>query len=403
VRRSTVIIALPLLAACSDRSAEPNRIAVHDSSNIRIVDLPSVSTIEDVFEVSSTPVYRVGADETDHVFEDVAAGGLWPDGRAVVGDGSKTLQVVVLSRTGAIEATLGRPGNGPGELRSIFGVLPLKGDTIVVQDPDARRATIFGGGQVVRMIALDTASVLRLLGTHASGDLLMGPPQYAVWGRRFEAPWLSVPLMRVSASTGERTTLGSVDWDQSIAGSGAGDSPFMSGGFATAINGGFVTGRGDRPELKWYDPQGGLRQIVRWREQPQPVSDDMIDAYGSRVRASMTRRGVPEPQIQIFIAGVKGTIREPVPFFGVPGPMPGFGGLIGDQAGNVWIAAYTGYETDAVRRYYVMSSEGEWLGRADLPRRSKLLAAGTDRVLVVERDTLDVQTVSVYEIRKPAK
>jgi hypothetical protein len=229
----------------------------------------------------------------------------------------------------------------------------------------------------------------------------MGPPQYVVMGRRYATRWLTVPLIRLNPLTGEIKTEGSVDWDQTIAGSGPGDNPFMSGGFATIANGRFITGRSDRQELRWYDTNGTVRQVTRWRERPEPVSKAMISVWERRMRAAFKRVGLSQPDIENRISGMKKRIQEPVPFFGNPGPAPDYGGLITDPNGNVWIAAFPTQGRDAPRRYYVMSPEGTWLGYADTPARFRVLAINKDRLLGVERDSLDVQAVSLYTYKPP--
>lgn len=400
----TVAVILPgilLLAACSEGSRESAPETVRDSAGVRIVELPSVSTIDARFAMSDSPVYRVGWKEDEHEFDDIVAGGLWPDGRAVVGDGGTPRQIVILSATGAVDAVLGGPGQGPGEFSAIFAVLPVGGDTVVAQDHFAMRATTFDGRDVVGTV--DLRPILhKLLGMDGAGNFLMGPPLARLPSPTRAYAWLSVPLLRFNPATADGDTLAWVDWGQgTLAG---GSSPFASGGWATVRNGAFVTGRGDRPELRWHDSTGGIRQITRWRDEPQPVPDDMISAWEAAQRAWFEERGLPQSEIESRILRSKEAIREPLPFFGAAGSLPGlFGGsgLVSDPDGNVWIASFLAPGDRSQRRYHVMSAEGRWLGLAEMPGDLRVLAIGRDHVLGVERNAFDIQAIALYALQRP--
>lgn len=398
---AAMVTGILMLPACAEPSPQSTSITVRDSAGVRIVELPSISMIEARFVVSDSPVYRVGWREDEHDFHNIVAGGLWPDGRAVVGEGGAPLQVVMLSTTGAVDAVLGRPGSGPGEFSGIFAVLPLGGDTVVVQDHYAGRATIFAGRDVVGTVGLGPV-VHRILGRDRGGGFLMGPPlaRTPTPTRAYETAWLSVPLLRFNPATGAADTLAWTDWDQSMA--LGGNSPFASGGWASVSDGAFVTGRSDRPELRWYESAGRIRHITRWRDEPQPVTDDVLAAWEVARRARYVELGLPVNESRI--STIKAVIREPLPFFGFSGSMPGlFGasGLVSDPDGNVWIASYLPSGDSSPRQYYIMSPQGQWLGWAEMPEAFRVLAIGRDRVLGVERNALDVQAVALYEVQRP--
>ena len=400
-RRALLISAISagLLLGCS---AESPSTAVHvrDSAGVRIVELPPMSEVPARFGVSDDPVYRVGWHEGDHEFEDIVAGGLWADGRAVVGDGGRTLQIVVLSATGSVDAILGGPGQGPGELGGILAVLAVGDDAVWVQDNRARRLTVFRGADVAGTLPLGSMGYGQLLGTDPAGEVLMGPPLSRVIGRRYETPWLSVPLVRVEFGADHADTLAWADWDQSLV-DGAGNNPFMSGGFATVANGQFVVGRGDRPEIRWLDERGRLRQIARWRATSGPVPATSVSAWEVGMRAAFERAERPQSSIESSITIMKEAMREPLPHFGIAGPMPPFGGLMSDLHGNVWIPSYLIPRVSAPQRYHVMSPQGEWLGWIEMPEGFRLLAVGMEHVLGVERNALDVHAAALYAIIRP--
>jgi hypothetical protein len=392
---------LLVFASCQDAGTASREATVRDSAGVRLVEIGPSGGEGPFIHPSAEPVYRVGWAEGGHVFQDVVAGALRPDGRAVVADGGQAQQVVLLSATGAVDTVLGRLGDGPGEFRFIFSVVPLGDDSILVGDPFSRRLSVLHQGGFARSLSLGGESNLRLLGLGAGPNprALFGPPLAGVMGRRGERPWLPVPLVSLDPASGQADTLGWADWDQSIA--FGGNNPFMSGGFATTSGGGFVVGRGDRPELRWLDGEGRLRQIVRWQAEARPVSDSLRVAWEVAMREAFGESGrLTEADIDARIRTMLDAIREPEPFFGVAGPMPRHGGLLTDLDGNVWIAEYELRRRAAPTRYYGLSPEGDWTGVLELPEGLEVLAIGTDRVLAVERNLLDEHAVAVYRLER---
>lgn len=400
--RSTgaIAAALVIASACSGgdgpEGPEGPSSLVRDSAGVRIVELPPMSDVPARYTLSDQPVYRVGWESSGRQFEEIVAGSLWSDGSAAVADAGSTLEVVALSPTGDVSAVFGGPGDGPGELRGIFSVITLGPDTVLVQDGSSRRATILTLSGEVETIRLTEVGPLRVLGVGPDRILLMGPPLRTVLGRRHETPWLAVPLVSVAPSTQAIDTVAWIDWDQSIS-IGGGNNPFMSGGFATVADGRFVLGVGNRPEIRWLDERGTLRQIVRWAAPPTPVPDTVFAAWEIEMRAALGRvASLPQSDIDDRMASMTEAIGEPFPYFGVPGALPGYGGLMHDLGGNVWIARYSPPRLGWPSRYYGMSREGEWLGAVDLPEGSEPLAFGTSHVLVLEQNEFDEEAVALY-------
>jgi len=87
---------------------------------------------------------------------------------------------------------------------------------------------------------------------------------------------------------------------------------------------------------------------------------------------------------------------------GAHGPLPLFGSLRGDPEGNVWIGESTVFATETPSAYQVVTSDGEWQGSIDLPEGLRVLQIGSDVVLGIETDELDVQAVAVCRIDKEA-
>lgn len=389
------------LGGCGADRGPPETIVVSDSAGIRIVHLPEPREVPSTIRVSGEPVYTIGWDDQQRAFEDLRAGALLEGGAAVVVDGGRTQELVVLSPTGSIERVLGGPGQGPGEFTFISSiVVHSEGHTILVKDPQGGRISKFATDGFVESIRAGEVNLLHLHGVDPeSGALMLGMPLAQVWGRRYETPFLAVPLVRLDWTTAEADTVGMADWDQSIA-VGGGNNPFMSGGFISVSGGDFVVARGDRPEVRWIDPDGLVRQIVRWTAQAREVPDSLLAEWESRVRSRFEELGLPPADIDRRISSMQDAIQEPLPLIGVSGQMPGAGGLLGDPDGNVWIAEYRAPGHGPPKVYYVMSPRGEWLGAVAMPSDARVLDIGREYLLAAVRNEFDVEAAVLYRLER---
>jgi hypothetical protein len=126
------------LAACSKEDSDWAG-TVFDSAGVTIVSNPETGIWGPGEEWVLEEDLRIGAVEGDlnYVFGRIAGIGVDSDGRILVLDG-QAQHIQVYSSDGVYEQTLGRRGDGPGELR--FGGAPLigPGDTILVPDAMGR-------------------------------------------------------------------------------------------------------------------------------------------------------------------------------------------------------------------------------------------------------------------------
>jgi hypothetical protein len=78
------------------------------------------------------------------------------DGGGVAVGASGSRAILVFDADGALVATLGRAGDGPGEFQGVGGIVPLPGDSLAVWDPRQQRLTVFppeGGAPRVTSLA----------------------------------------------------------------------------------------------------------------------------------------------------------------------------------------------------------------------------------------------------------
>jgi len=75
--------------------------------------------------------------------------------------------------------------------------------------------------------------------------------------------------------------------------------------------------------------------------------------------------------------------------------------MLVDAEGNLWVALRPSAASD-VLMWSVFDSLGVWLGDVPTPGQLRITEIQSDAVVGVWRDDLDVQTVRVYELRKPS-
>ena len=379
-------VAPPATAQNQSRSS----MAIRDSSGVRVVENRATSDVRGSWRVASDPVFRVGWAPGEPEFENITTGVILAANRVVVGDrGSSLLRI--LSPSGTVEATMGGDGEGPGEFKSIAGMLHLSADSFLVVDTGNLRITFFDGEDYVHD--------LRFVGRY-------GEASYSPIGRSGDryilhsggasvrslldgkTGWRWSPLFSTDAQFEERDSIGATarflvlepdDWN-----------PVRHYGFAVFTGGLIAYAQTDRPQVTWMDADGGIVQIARWDARLRPATDADWDGFERRIRARTN-----QPDQALFERQLRERRRD------FEGPMPLFLAAYGDRTGNVWFSEYD-LSTLNVMTYFVLSREGEWLGSVTFPKEIRILQISDDRVLGVETDEFDVQAVVLYRLEKPA-
>lgn len=160
-------------AACRQPSSHWTG-SMQDSAGVTIVYNPDAGIWDDVDRWRVEEELRIGAVEgsPDYQFGDVWGVAVGLDGRIFVLD-FLAQHIKVFSRDGEYEATIGRPGEGPGELRGAVSVLMGPGDTLLVQDNRALRFSRYApdGSSVGGFPIEFTEGRPELFRTTASGEL----------------------------------------------------------------------------------------------------------------------------------------------------------------------------------------------------------------------------------------
>lgn len=381
------------LSACQADTRETAGIPfeTQDSAGVRIVEYAGKPETAAPFQFLAQPRYRHGANQGDYSFQRIHPGSLFPDGSAVVSDiGNQEL--VRLSPAGSSHEVLAGPGEGPGDVNYVGATFALGQDRFLAVDIFLNRLTIFAGGSVERTVDIRHADGLNVLGVGASGKLLgiansLRPD--------FEEEWLAGHMALFDMETGAVDTVTSYDL-LARAPPGMRWNPIGAAGLVAAASGHFVHARSDRPQVAWRRPDGTVSQIVRWRAEAAPLTEELLEGLEAGFRAGnrLANPGAGEADIDRMTSDDMARYHAVI-----GGPMPLFSTPFGDSEGRVWLPSFRpGGRAAEIPDYTVISADGEWLGTVEVPPRFRILDVAGGLVLGVQLDDMDVENVVVYEL-----
>jgi hypothetical protein len=165
---------------------------------------------------------------------------------------------------------------------------------------------------------------------------------------------------------------------------------------------GFVGARSDLLQINWWGPDGTLRQILRWKGDRPYQKESDLDSFIAFAKPEMRRLNpsMSDEQIDQIMSRQRERMvintNEPYPFFRY---------VLGDGNGGVWLSEFDlfrAFELSAVPHWSIIAPDGEWLGDITLPDRLRLLDVRGDRILGVLADSLDVQSVAIFQLQNRA-
>lgn len=410
-----VTAALLALAACGggqpeDRGPVVSRTARGDTTVVR-------TESGSVWGADATLVPEVSIGELDgdleYLFGRLASLNVGPDGTIYVVD-EQVPELRAFAPDGTYRATLGRPGEGPGEIQGPDGGLGVLSDgRILVRDPANNRIQVYGpdgealatwpargnfytsrqffwdrNDNVYTQILLEpTADIrnwvialVRIGPDGAPGDTLV-PPDAGYEGPRLEAR-------------------GGAEGDQHVSRTGV---PFSPGEEYTFHPGGyFVHGVSDQYELRLLRPGDPL--IIQRAAEAAPVTDGERAEEEARVTRNLRQvqpnwrwsgPGIPDrkPFFDALFVGRDGRIWVTVPQPGVEVEDPDYDPQDPQSVPDRWREPVA---------YDVFQEDGTYLGRVATPmgfsNRPTPVFKG-DTVWAVTRDDLGVQRVVRFHVQ----
>jgi hypothetical protein len=389
-------LTLAMSGACGGASGGAPAATVRDSAGIAIVEnvFPD-STGVAWWTVEEPPRVDIGsaeADEEDALFQ-VGDALRLSDGRIVVTNGGAA-DVRYYAADGAHVRTSGRRGEGPGEFRQPRWLFPLAGDSVLVVD--GRRASVLDpNGEFVRDFLIGgTGAWLSAFGRLADGSLIAAANllDEANIVDGFQRPGLG--MVRVGGDGAVLDTLTVVPGAEGVIHTGRSGGviatieismpPFAKRTVYTAAGDVIVVGTQDAPQVEVYDADGMLRRIVRTNAPMPVVTEEHLEAWYQRQREQMP-------------AELRAQFDRRPEYEHAGKVVPPYAAIELDDGGNIWILDFD----DRMRpagRWSVHDAEGRLLARIALPERFRPLHIGTDFILGVDRDELDVEHVQLFRL-----
>lgn len=376
---------------------------VRDSAGVRIVENAEPSW--DVpWRVPDEPTLTIGQLEGNahyELYQVTGALSLADDVTVVANSG--TLQLRFYDRRGTFMRSVGGRGGGPGEFQSLEWISRFAGDSILALDVSGHRVSFFdSSGRFGRSVRLEPSPEIpfpRPVGFFADGSLLATHGAYVLGGElpvRVERD--EEGLFRFAADGTSASRVGTFlgrERDIVLVRPPNGEPrverwPRLLGRTTVYAASGdrFYVADNDTYEIQVYsmDPPR-LRMIIRKQHVHLAVTEADVRAVRDSVLSSTGRA---DPIVRSSFEN------RPPP----PSTMPAYAPDIHlDVDGNLWVREYT-RPGDPRVAWSVFTGEGVFLGTVDTPSGLEILDIGSDCILGVRRDEVDVEYVQRYELLK---
>ncbi len=389
-----------LCSGCAEQAAtRAVTTTVRDSAGITLVENRiDTARARGGWALGEAPILTIGGldvPESQQLFQ-VSGARRLADGRIAVVDGGSA-EVRVYDRRGALVHAHGRKGEGPGEYQSprLAGVLGP--DTLVVYDSRLRRVSLLNpDAGFVRsfLVGTEGGGFPLAIGVTDEGGLAIGGGMFFSSDQGFPSGRVR-PNSRyviLSPDGSIRGDFGDVPAADMFARSSGGmfqaaSLPFGRRTAAAVGHDAFWLGTGDAWEVRGYTLDAELVRIVRF-VRPQPrVTDALRNAY------------LAEQLADVDDAGEARQLRERHAAMPSPELVPPYEHFAVDAVEHLWIGEYL-LPDQVARTYTIVDPEGRATGRLTMPERTLPLDIGTDYVLGLTRDELDVERLTLWRLER---
>jgi len=397
-----------LTAACGPKGGGTGAdVTVRDSAGVRIVESSGSRWREgEGWRLDTSAVVVMGQDDGED-------GQLWrvtgvtrlSDGRvAVLNSGSGEIRY--FGSDGGLQRRTGGMGGGPGEFSYPMAFIRTPGDTLVVLDRDGTRAWFDPEGAFVRETTFSRESpdpnrpVFFTFDTPLPDGSILGRDRPQEEPRPQGSGWFR-PTIDVKRKDGASHTLADFgtygEIQQEMLDVGRGTWPIVPP-FARTTNvvvAGddlrVVVGDNEAFEIRIFDLDGTLLQLVRLLAEPVPVTAQEVEDWKERQRTASWVEG-QLPQLERGWAQMR-----------VPETKPAFGSPFGlTTHGYLWVAEYAA-PPSRPHILHIFDPEGVYLGPMTIPDglafSPRIVEIGPDYFLGVFMDEMDVETVRLYPLR----
>ena len=409
------VLAASAALACTRPETEVGTV-FDDSAGVALADAHAPAWVGDAaWTVSDRPVIEIGsaAGEPAYLFSDVVGGRRLSDGRVAVADRGSG-EIRFFDANGRFLSRTGGEGDGPGEFQSL-DFIGLRLDSIVAFDARLSRVQVFSPtGEFTRMLRLE--SPWPTASPEAAIEMVDGrilALRFLEWGDEVPdgvARWPHERLVTLDLDTGELRSLRTVRGYEAAVERREGGG-YSHGQYLFAKGNEFAAGMGriavavtDTFRVEVLSPSGALERVIRRTAvTPPSTSTTDLEAFVDTVVGLVFPEGTDaDPEdIDNYRRIRMNTPMAPT--------RPVMRSLRIDADGNVWIEPFFQFGEEPAP-YWVFDRAGAWLGDVSLPPgldrgshpvQAPALEIGSDYVLGVWVDELDVERVRLYRLEKP--
>jgi hypothetical protein len=397
VKYAPMALASWIVVGCGD-SPLPSAFSVRDSSGVQISESFRPAWGEGRgWCIGSEPLLRLGVVDGNaaYQFDGITGMARLEDGTIVVADAGSQ-EVRFFGPGGETKAAVGGEGEGPGEFLGLSGLGRGPSGRVWAYDFSLRRITwLDAAGEVVGMATLaPEPPILNPVGPLSDGTFVLKQLWGAVAVAQADEQGFRrdpVAFVRFDGDGVLLDTLGLFPGREVVLTEEGGRGvmstpPFARNAVGTVLGGEVVVGIQDTFELIRYSPDGSMVGRVRIPNRNLSITAADLDAYIAGRLSTVAEDRRPG-------------LRHELESMPTPSSKPAFGGLLGDELGDLWVAEWVLYP-DVPRVWTVLDSRGAWLGEVEIPGRFFPNAIGDDWILGVEWDDLDVEYVALYPLEK---
>lgn len=346
--------------------------------------------------VDATPSVTIGASEADtnDLLARVVGATRLPDGRILVGDHA-TFSLRLFSAEGKPLRAFGRKGAGPGEIGYLKALLRC-GDSIVTQDVDAQRVSVFSlAGAYVRSFRFGSPQA----GRPPYQSVCNGNGTFAHFGWETLADMKGgtfrplVPFWLSGAGPDVRRVVGQFPGSERhgivVDGQPRGTRPLPLGKQPVIALGAdrLYIGTADRYEIMIFDLSGNRVGTIRKPDVNLATTDDDIAYVRERAIA-----GTDE--------GQRAGIERAFATMALPKTIPAYRAMVVDAAGYLWVQSYPRRKSPTVA-WSVFDSRGRQVAEVALPVHLEVYEIGQDYVLGRFLDPEEsIPQVRMYGLRR---
>ena len=410
---AATLAAIPFIPACTAPDDGAPAVVHRDSAGIAIVESARPAWGDSArWRVHPQPLLDLArsGEGPEHLFYEVSGMARLSDGTLVVANRGSN-EIRWFSPDGRFVGAAGGHGEGPGEFDNLQRI-ELAGDTVLALDYDETIALFAPGPRLLRVLRTrhDSRSIHVLEGGRIVVATLLGRSEAYGQIRHPEA----LLLYDLEGRPGD--SIGQVPGSEEYVGETLSGRPlFPRRSVLATRDASIYTGAADLMQVEELSATGDTVRILRIPGYPLALTEAQVEAERE------ARLNVPLPP---GMTTLPPPLRQAIEDMPAAATRPAYDRIIVDPTGAVWVRHFTaqsernaageGTSSDPLATalvggsggrgglevWLVFGPDGAWLGDVALPPDFSLMEVGTDQVLGVWSDPMDVQHPQVLRLTR---